>query len=63
MANTDFHSFSFSYLSFSLKEPRFGLVNQSGVLSFFTEKLVIIHYIRMIYICPYTKTTKQLLRN
>ena len=27
------HSFSFSYLSFSLKDPRYGLVNRTGDLS------------------------------
>ena len=27
------HSFSFSYLSFSLKDPRYGLVNRIGGLS------------------------------
>ena len=32
-ADKTFHSFSFSYLSFSLKRPRFGLVNQIGVFS------------------------------
>ena len=33
MATNKFHSFSFSYLSFSLKEPRRGLVNRTGALS------------------------------
>ena len=28
------HSFSFSYLSFSLKDSRYGLVNRTGNLSF-----------------------------
>ena len=32
------YSFSFSYLSFSLKDPRFGLVNRIGGLSIRTKK-------------------------
>ena len=56
--NTDIHSFSFSCLSFSLKEPRFGLVNHSGVLSFFG----IIDNIHTADMCPSAKGTKKLLR-
>ena len=50
MNSPSLHSFSFSYLSFSLKDPRYGLVNRIGGLSSLMEKRLISKDIRRSFI-------------
>ena len=44
------YSFSFSYLSFSLKDPRYGLVNRIGGLSIYAETPDILGYQAFFYL-------------
>ena len=50
MNSMSLHSFSFSYLSFSLKDPRYGLVNRIGGLSTCTKTPDIRRYQAFTYL-------------